>query len=99
MTNQPPLPINQPIVGLEDDQVGRGWRRVSVNELVRTHYETYLLLPRPHWALGSFFTSDGYRNRGVTHYRAPASLSAWASLVAPLARKWWFRFTHKTPSS
>ncbi len=96
----PPHPGQVPLVGLDDDQIGRGWRRVSTGEVIKTHYEVWLLLPHPHWALGSFFTSQGYRHRGVTHYRAAASLGAYFSVALPVARKWWSRwFPGKTLSS
>lgn len=95
----PPHLGQHPIVGLDDDQIGRGWRRVAIGEVVKTHYETWLLLPHPHWALGAFFTSDGYRNKGVTHYRAPSSVRAYLSVALPCARKWWARLTQKTPSA
>lgn len=81
------LPPNQPVVGMDD--VGKGWRRVSVGEKVKTYYQAYMLAPgTPGWRLSSFYTSEQFINQGRSHYRAPASLKAWLTILFPLIRKW-----------
>ncbi len=95
------LPPYQPVVAVDANTLDeRHWRRVSVGEVVHTHWQAYLLISGPGggWQLTSFWTKDGQRVTGRTVYRAPASLSAWLSLAAPLVRKWWARLTGQAPS-
>ncbi len=94
-----PLPTYQPVIGLDDGQIGTGWRRVAVDEVVKTYFQSYLLVPRGHWALTSFYTKQGVKVSGRSHYRAPASLSAWLSVAWPVLCKLVCRWTEsKTPS-
>lgn len=92
------LPSHESIVPIEDSDIGRGWRRVATGEPIKTWMEAFILFPPAGWRLSSFFTSDKQYVTGRTVYRSPASIAAWASLIAPLARKWWDSWT-KTPST
>lgn len=69
------------------------YKSVPVGALIRTWYESYLLLPPPRWQITAFFTSDGERVSGRTSYRRPASLRAWARILPKVAAKWWKRWT------
>lgn len=92
-TPQPPIPTQLPLTSIED--VGRGWRRVSLNEPIKSCYQCYSTLPaagmgigKPRgWKLGTFYTREGRLHIGATHYRAPASLRAWATVLLPLVAK------------
>ncbi len=94
------LPLYQPVITLDDEQIGRGWRRVAVDEVVKTYFQSYLLIPQPHWALTSFYTDKGIKVTGRTHYRAPASFGAWLSVAWPVLCKVVRRWTEsKTPTT
>ncbi len=90
-----PVPPNVSVVSLSDEEIGRGWRRVSTGEAVKTWFEVFILVPSPHWRLSSYFTTEGLVVSGRTIYRAPASLGAWCHVLRPLARKWWQRWTNR----
>ena len=84
------LPEHMPVMNISDEDVGRGWRRVAYGELVRTHYQALLMheMPGPRWRICSYFTDDGYHTKGLTHYRAPASIGAWLSVAPQVIGKW-----------
>lgn len=91
------LPAYQPVIPFDDSQIGRGWRRVSVGEVIKPSFQAYVLMPpNPGWRISS---CDGMKVTGMTHYRAPASLRAWLTVAPQIARKWYSRLTQKTPSS
>lgn len=90
---EPPIPAQLPMTSIED--VGAGWRRVSIGEQIKSSFQCYSTLPasgvgmgKPQgWKLGAFYTREGYTHQGASHYRAPASLRAWLTIAIPLAAK------------
>ena len=82
------LPPNLPITRLLS--VGRGWVSVAVGDLVKTSDQYYALHLEegPNWILGSYFTSEKFKNPGFSNYRRPVSLSAWLSIFIPLMKKY-----------
>lgn len=96
MPPQYQLPPDQPVINMDASDLGEShWRRVNVGELIKTHYQAYVLLPPAGWRLSVFFTSDNQKVTGRTHYRAPASLRAWLQVLPEVVRKWYKRLTSK----
>lgn len=88
-----PLPPNQPIFA--PDEVGAGWRRVRVGEVVKTHYQYFALHPRVTWKLSAYFTAEGLVNDGRATYRGPVSLRAWGVVMWALVPKLWKHYVKK----
>lgn len=82
------LAPNQPTIPVES--VGEGWRRVSIGEPIKSSYQAFTFAPgarKPEWRLSSFYSAEGEKVTGRTHYRAPASVRAWLSVLPRLAIK------------
>ncbi len=83
-------PIYQiPMVSLNDNQVGKGYRRVNIGEPLKTSYEVYLITDRSGWVLTSFYTKDKQVNNGVSNYREAVSLGARLKGLPALLGKVW----------
>lgn len=78
---------NSPVFFLEE--VGDGWVRPALGEIVRTHWECLSMFPKVQWRLTAYFTAEGLVNDGRTHYRRANSLGAWYRVAKQLPRKWW----------
>lgn len=94
MTYIPLLPLDAQTV----DEAN--YRLLPVGTPVKTWHEAFLPLPGAYggWKLTTFWTKDGQRVTGRTHYRAARTWRGRLRLAGPLARKWWSRWTSKAPS-
>ncbi len=81
------IPKEMPVFTMSDNDIGEGWQRVGINELVRSSCQVYTVYPFSGWHISSYRTSEGYLNRGVSNYRKPASARAWFTVLFPLIRK------------
>lgn len=90
---QASIPAQLPMTSIED--VGHGWRRVSIGEPIKSSFQCYSMLPQGGlgigkargWQLGAFYTREGYTHLGAAHYREAVSLRAWCVIALPLAAK------------
>jgi len=85
------IPKNLPVFNLGPGETGpgTGWTSVGTNVLVRTTDQVYRLHPRVGWQLSAYFTSEHFANPGLSHFRRPASLRAWLTVLVALPRKYW----------
>lgn len=83
-----PIETTSPTLFMAPSETDPGWRRVETGETVKTHFQAYLISPpEARWAISSFWSSEGFVNRGRTHYREAVSLGAWLTVAPQLARK------------
>jgi hypothetical protein len=80
-----------PSINITAQETDPGWRRVETGEVVKTWYQTYSLFPKPRWVISSYWSSEGYVNRGRANYRQPLSFKAWMTVVPQLVAKVWKR--------
>lgn len=66
----------------------KGWRIPSIGEPIRTYWMAYVLQPKPQWRISAYWTHQKVLHEGYTHYREPASVRAWMTVLKPLTIKW-----------
>lgn len=76
------------MISFSQDQIGHGWQQLKFNEDIHT-LDQYYSFVQQRWILGSFFTSDGEKNKGKVPYRRPISFRNKVGVLPALVKKLW----------
>lgn len=64
-----------PTIAISQAETDPGWRRVETGEKVQTLWQVYSFAPPgASWRLSTFWSAEGFVNRGRSNYREATSL-------------------------